>query len=347
MFVRWLVGLLFVLVGSLAVVAQESSEDVRTVWVGPVQVECVGVAPQPCLLVKENADDPYEYFYGTIEGFTYERGYDYELRVRVEPVANPPADASSQKWTLVEVVSTTRTLAGNLWALQSFVNADGETVTVLPDTSITLELTGDQYSGSAGCNRYFGSYMTAGSTVTWGEAATTRRLCLPEAVMEQEAAYLAALLNAASYQIVDETLQIADAGSDWLMTFMWVEPLPLVGTTWTMTGYHNGQGGFVSVLAGTDVTALFDVSGQLSGSAGCNSYSATYEQDGQSLTTGPAISTMMACAQPDGVMEQEQGYLAALERVAAYTIRGDTLELKDGDGQVLVRFAATGTTPSV
>ena len=36
--------------------------------------------------------------------------------------------------------------------------------------------------------------------------------------------------------------------------------------------------------------------GTLSGSAGCNSYSAGYEVDGNSITIGLPISTLMACA---------------------------------------------------
>jgi hypothetical protein len=58
-----------------------------------------------CLQVREAADRPWQYFYSDIEGFTFEPGFDYELRVREEKVANPPADGSSLRWTLVRVVS--------------------------------------------------------------------------------------------------------------------------------------------------------------------------------------------------------------------------------------------------
>lgn len=44
-------------------------------------------------------------FYGKIEGFTYEEGHAYELRVRVDEVKAPPADRSSQRVRLVEIVS--------------------------------------------------------------------------------------------------------------------------------------------------------------------------------------------------------------------------------------------------
>jgi hypothetical protein len=87
--------------------SQEQAElqgDIVTLYVGPDQVDCVGVAPQQCLLVRESSEADYSYFYSTIEGFDYEPGYSYELLVEKSPVENPPADGSSIRWILVEVV---------------------------------------------------------------------------------------------------------------------------------------------------------------------------------------------------------------------------------------------------
>jgi len=83
----------------------ESQNQIVTLYVGPEQVDCVGVAPQQCLLVRESLEEDYSYFYSTIEGFDYEPGYAYELLVEKTPVENPPADGSSIRWTLVEVVA--------------------------------------------------------------------------------------------------------------------------------------------------------------------------------------------------------------------------------------------------
>ena len=83
-------------------VAQES--EVVTMYIGPELVDCVGVGPQKCMQVKTDPDGEYEFFYSQIEGFEYEEGYEYELLVQVDPVENPPADASSLQYTLIEVV---------------------------------------------------------------------------------------------------------------------------------------------------------------------------------------------------------------------------------------------------
>lgn len=85
----------------------DTAGEVVTLYVGPEQVDCVGVAPQTCLLVRESAEAEYSYFYSSIEGFEYEPGYNYELLVEKIPVENPPADGASIQWRLIEVVEQT------------------------------------------------------------------------------------------------------------------------------------------------------------------------------------------------------------------------------------------------
>ena len=88
--------------------ANASAGDEKTFIVGPQTVDCTGVAPMKCLQVKENVSGNWTNFYSNIEGFTYEPGYEYVLKVKTEKIANPPADASSIKYTLVKQVSKTK-----------------------------------------------------------------------------------------------------------------------------------------------------------------------------------------------------------------------------------------------
>ncbi len=55
------------------------SSEVVTLYVGPELVDCVGVGPQKCMMVKTEPDGEYQYFYDQIEGLEYEEGYEYEL----------------------------------------------------------------------------------------------------------------------------------------------------------------------------------------------------------------------------------------------------------------------------
>ena len=50
------------------------------------------------------------------------------------------------------------------------------------------------------------------------------------------------------------------------------------------------------------------------------------------------MTTRKHCAEPDGIMEQEQQYLQALVRAHAYTLKPDGLELRDENGSLQVRY---------
>jgi heat shock protein HslJ len=119
------------------------------------------------------------------------------------------------------------------------------------------------------------------------------------------------------------------------------EPPPetvLTDTDWVVTAYNNGQGAMVSILAGTELMAVFDQDGTLSGTSSCNAYSAAYLVDGSTLTIDTPVAGRQACAEPAGIMEQESAYLAALPLVASYEIAGDQLILTDSAGQIVARY---------
>jgi hypothetical protein len=78
---------------------------VKTLFVRETKVDCSGEGPRKCLQVRESEKDEWTLFYSSIEGFTYEEGTKYELKVSVESVARPPQDSASVKYKLVEIVS--------------------------------------------------------------------------------------------------------------------------------------------------------------------------------------------------------------------------------------------------
>jgi hypothetical protein len=77
----------------------------KTLFVDSREVECEGEGVTKCLRVRESEAGEWTLFYRTIEGFSFEPGYSYELRVEVSERANPPADASKLRHRLVEIVS--------------------------------------------------------------------------------------------------------------------------------------------------------------------------------------------------------------------------------------------------
>ena len=77
----------------------------ETLYINSQLVDCVGVGPMQCMLVRSDEQQPWTLFYQQIEGFQFEPGYRYQLTVSKEQLTNVPADASSLRYQLIKVVS--------------------------------------------------------------------------------------------------------------------------------------------------------------------------------------------------------------------------------------------------
>jgi heat shock protein HslJ len=94
-----------------------------------------------------------------------------------------------------------------------------------------------------------------------------------------------------------------------------------------LVSYLNDQGQQSSVLPGTKITAVLGSGNSLTGSAGCNTYSTNYQVNGSQLTIAPPSAGKKVCSDPQGIMEQENAYLAALTKVNSFDVAGDTVKL--------------------
>ncbi|HAY26931.1 MAG TPA: hypothetical protein DCY47_05410, partial [Candidatus Accumulibacter sp.] len=92
--------------------------------------------------------------------------------------------------------------------------------------------------------------------------------------------------------------------------------------------------------AGTRVASLRFDHGRVSGSAGCNLYSATYASSAQDIRIGPAGATRRRCSAPQGIMEQEARFLDALASAATWRLDGDRLELRSATGALALSLTA-------
>jgi len=107
-------------------------------------------------------------------------------------------------------------------------------------------------------------------------------------------------------------------------------------TDWVLQSYGE-FGNLKDILTDTEIAAEFVSSeGTVEGSAGCNSYSGSYEvKDSQLSIPGPIAATEMYCMEPEGVMEQERQYLEILQAAKSYSVEDGELQINCG-GQVLV-----------
>lgn len=81
-----------------------SDGTLETLFVGPYRLPCMGLAPTTCLQVRSSEGAPWTNLYDGIRGFQHTPGVTYQLSILKETIPNPPADASSIRYTLVEVL---------------------------------------------------------------------------------------------------------------------------------------------------------------------------------------------------------------------------------------------------
>jgi len=83
-------------------------DDERTVFIGPQPISCMAMMPTQCMPQAPTAQGPWSYmFVWAIEGFEYQPGFLYELRIREFEDPKPPADAPSTRRVLIRLVSKT------------------------------------------------------------------------------------------------------------------------------------------------------------------------------------------------------------------------------------------------
>jgi heat shock protein HslJ len=197
-------------------------------------------------------------------------------------------------------------------------------------------------AGTTGCNEYSAAFAASLDEIKINQPlSTTNTSCAP-GLVDQEALYFLALNDATTYHISGSTLTIPyDQGRQALVfsgsPLGEAPPRPLSelnNTLWYLY-YQNDQ----PILPGTTINAQITVnadgvSGSLNGAAGCNFYVATF---GGGLGMETTLNATQVCSQPAGVMEQEQAYMASLERAYGYWLTGDQLILNTGSGTLTYR----------
>lgn len=104
----------------------------------------------------------------------------------------------------------------------------------------------------------------------------------------------------------------------------------LSGTSWTLESYGGNN-----LISDTAMTAVFE-SGEVSGSASCNHYFASFQAKGNQITIEGLGWTEMACMNPDGIMEQESTIMTMLGKSVSYLMEGGKLKIQIEGGEELI-----------
>ena len=134
--------------------------------------------------------------------------------------ATAPAEGdtgTSEEGTAVTPTATphqqdSELLQGTSWVLESFGPMDNVTA-VLPNSAPTLNFEAGQVNGNASCNSYSGEVtLDEDGTMTVSMLVSTLMACADQAMMQQEADFMAALAQVTSYTLSGSqlTLQTPD-----------------------------------------------------------------------------------------------------------------------------------------
>ena len=265
--------------------------------------------------------------------------------IAVAACAPPPMQTPDES-TITEPTpqraSDTPSIEGVVWQLQSYVDADGKTQPALADAPATIIFLGGKFIGDTHCNSVTGEYTLDGDEITTQMGPSTLRACESD-IASQEGGMMYGLAHAARYKIDDGELTLMDADGNALLIFV-AQPAPeLTGSTWQLISFNNGKGGMESNLATEKISITFGEDGQVSGNAGCNAFTGSYQIDGNRMTFGQLVTTRKMCSKPEGVMETEQAFLKNLSHVTTFSVMGDTLTLYDKHGDRLLVFLPAET----
>lgn len=106
------------------------------------------------------------------------------------------------------------------------------------------------------------------------------------------------------------------------------KPAASIQGQWKLVSF-GGPAAQFTVDPQIETSIEFDANGNLQGNVGCNGFGGEYTVDGNSITFGPIISTMMFC---QDVAEQEAITLSVLQEKAGFELDGNTLTITSADG---------------
>jgi heat shock protein HslJ len=188
--------------------------------------------------------------------------------------------------------------------------------------------------GSAGCNRYSGTYSLEGDRLTINILAVTAMMC--DASMETEDAFLAALQDELTFQIQYNRLILTSENN----TLLFLGERPSLAGDWRLLRMGTPEDP-VDITFEQTILAEFMIeemaaTGLISGTTPCQEYTAGFFIDRDFVTFGtPEMINLNQC---DDMSEIETQYFEALQNAAQYEFSRGNLILRDGEGTQLLEF---------
>jgi len=214
----------------LGTVACSSAEfRTETWWINSFKVPCVGVAPMHCLKVHDD-EQPFgewRFFYDDIAGFEYQPGSLYRVKVRITevPADQLPADASSLRYELLEIIEQgpdPRAPLHDIYVLEATGSGSIQRDRPAPaQATIEFNIVQARYFGNDGCREFNGAitYLD-GERLSLAPAVTVDGSCTGDS---QPTDLLPHLANIAKWQRDGLSLELLNAKGERELLFRKVD----------------------------------------------------------------------------------------------------------------------------
>jgi heat shock protein HslJ len=231
------------------------------------------------------------------------------------------------------------------WNLKRIASADGsvEDVFAGPDPWIEF-LPGGSVVGQSGCGSFLGSYSILSNTMDISDVRFRMRDC-PEPTLDQVERAITSLAEITNFEVRPAGLVLQDANGT---TRLALEPdLELNGRTWTPTAVYDDRGELGSNALQTSAIRFWSLDAD--GASICRPFETEATRSGLALNVivdprdeafdwrGDSCEDVK---QTKNVNEKrvERRFMGALGNAASYALRGSELELKDVDGETIMRL---------
>lgn len=173
-----------------------SASQEMTLYVAEAMAACDAAGKTDCLMVRESLSTDFALFMDDIDGFVYEPGYEYELRVIRTDVERPQAGESAYTWVLLEVVTksqveglgdapmTLPAIVGTEWAWVRTVSPDATVEANGPERYAFLLSEDGTFQARLDCNNLSGTYSFDGDKLVLSPGPMTEVACAEDSLAE-------------------------------------------------------------------------------------------------------------------------------------------------------------------
>jgi len=228
------------------------------------------------------------------------------------------------------------------WDLARIADADGSIEPVIQGLDPWVEfLRGGRLVGSTGCGSFLGSYTTNDGTMAITDVAYRLDACT-EGAHQQAQTILATLDTITDFEVLPAGLSLNDGAG---ITRLALTPdIDLGRRIWTPIAVYGDDGEVAWDADFLSTSAVRFNNNAVEGRSICRSFHGDSLRSGLALSV-PGIKMDGAKCPKSGSKKDslplagiEKGFITALKAVSSHALRGAELELKDVDGNTLMRL---------